>query len=154
MAKVKICKVCGKEFTGGNSFHKLCDIHNKERLRSLKSSKVEANTTPDYHITIHKTRPKETKIHKPEVKGKHEIVNPYNVTGEKELFAIIWQERPHVCSNPKCKKPLGDEMVAHYFSHIYPKSIRPWLRLDPDNIELLCIECHHEHDFGKRTNKL
>lgn len=148
-----MCKGCGDPYTVGNAFHKLCYRCNTIRLADGKSSKKPLNSViPEKDIIIRKMMPKVTTIRKGVVKGKHEEVNPYGVKGELELFKIIWEEREHICLH--CSSPLGDELAVHFCSHIYPKSIRPWLRLDPDNIELLCYKCHHEHDFGKRKEKL
>lgn len=66
-------------------------------------------------------------------------------TGEAELFAKIWEERSHYCEN--CGAFLGDEARVHFFSHIKSKASHPELRLDPSNIELLCMACHHARDF-------
>lgn len=156
---MKICKNCGCEYEIGNAFHKLCWKCNKLRLSNKKNSH---NNKEVFDINVGYREPIQIRKGKKSVKvidntyidNKHPIINPYNVDNESELFVIIWRLRPHICSNSDCKKPLGDEMRAHYFSHIYAKSIRPWLRLDPNNIELLCIECHNEHDFGKRKHKL
>ncbi len=74
-------------------------------------------------------------------------------TGEKELFLEIWNERPHICSNPECKKHLGDEPNAFFFSHIKSKGAYPELRLCKDNIELLCVECHQSYEFGIRKRR-
>lgn len=71
-------------------------------------------------------------------------------TGEKELFAEIWAERPHVCVN--CKVQLGTEARVHYFSHIKPKSTHPELRLNKDNIQILCMDCHNAYDFQGKKN--
>lgn len=73
-------------------------------------------------------------------------------TGERDLFLKIWSERPHYCIN--CKIYLGEDPVVNYFSHIKSKGANPELRLDPNNIELLCIECHHCYEFsGKEKFK-
>lgn len=69
-------------------------------------------------------------------------------TGEKKLFIEIWNERIHYCSN--CKTYLGEEPLVHYFSHIKPKGLYPELRLDKNNIQLLCYECHYAHDFQSK----
>ena len=69
-------------------------------------------------------------------------------TGEKALFYKIWQTRPHVCTN--CKEYLGNEAKAWHFAHIKPKGLYPELRLDPDNIRLLCYECHYALDFQSK----
>lgn len=71
-------------------------------------------------------------------------------TGERQVFEAIWKSRPHVCE--VCGAILR-EPRAHNFAHIIPKSRRPDLRLDPDNIRLLCLPCHtSEHTGGKATS--
>lgn len=67
-------------------------------------------------------------------------------TGEWNMFTTIWHERKHKCNN--CRADLGDEPRPIYFSHIISKGRNPKLRLDPDNIELLCAACHNLHEFG------
>lgn len=72
-------------------------------------------------------------------------------TGERELFLKIWEERSHYCQH--CGMYLGEEPKSFYFSHIKGKGAYPELRLDPNNIELLCYECHHKWDFGDEKKK-
>ena len=78
-------------------------------------------------------------------------------TGEAQVFLRIWEERQHICIN--CQTHLGNEPRAHYFSHIKPKSTHSELRLNPDNIQLLCFDCHQAHDqqgqdaFNKRKRQ-
>lgn len=68
-------------------------------------------------------------------------------TGEWEMFLEIWSKtKDHYCE--KCNCDLGREPKPFIFSHIVQKSKKPELRLDPDNIELLCFNCHHEYEFG------
>lgn len=69
-------------------------------------------------------------------------------TGEKELFLAIWEERKHICNT--CGRYLGEEPLVHYFSHIKSKGSHPELRLDKDNIELLCFDCHFDHEFNSK----
>lgn len=66
-------------------------------------------------------------------------------TGEAQLFYEIWQERPHICIN--CKAHLGNDARTWHFSHIKPKGKYPELRLDKNNIQLLCYDCHYAYDF-------
>jgi len=73
-------------------------------------------------------------------------------TGERELFLEIWNERPHICV--RCGKYLGEEALKHYFSHIRSKGACPELRLSKDNIELVCMKCHIQYEFGDRTKKI
>lgn len=67
------------------------------------------------------------------------------ITGERDLFLEIWVERPHYCV--KCGKHLGRDPRSFYFSHIKSKGSHPELRLDKNNIELLCRECHQKYEF-------
>lgn len=64
---------------------------------------------------------------------------------EKKMFFEIWEEREHICTN--CENHLGDEPLAHYFSHVKPKGLYPELKYDKANIQLLCLKCHYAHDF-------
>lgn len=66
-------------------------------------------------------------------------------TGEAALFFTVWNTRPHVCVN--CLAGLGNEAKAIYFSHIKNKKKFPELRLDINNIQLLCEACHYAYDF-------
>jgi hypothetical protein len=66
-------------------------------------------------------------------------------TGEAALFKEIWEEREHICIN--CKVHLGEDPIVHYFSHRKGKGSNPELRLDKDNIDLLCRDCHYARDF-------
>lgn len=114
------CKSCGCQTSHGNKFHKLCIKCNQSRLDSKPKSRVTKKPK------IYRKKP----------------------TGEREMFLEIWNERPHICTNPSCKKNLGDEPIVHYFSHIKPKGKYPELRLLKTNIRLLCISCHRIEDFG------
>lgn len=69
-------------------------------------------------------------------------------TGEAKMFYEIWIERTHICANCNCA--LSDEAKTWNFSHIKPKSTHPELRLDKNNIQLLCYECHYAHDFQSK----
>lgn len=61
-------------------------------------------------------------------------------TGEAALFFEIWIERPHLCN--RCGKELPGPPRAHYFHHKKTKGAHPELRLDKENIELVCLQCH------------
>jgi len=72
-------------------------------------------------------------------------------TGEWEMFMEIWKERKHVCAN--CGKKLGNKPQPIFFSHILTKGRTPELRLNKDNIELLCPEHHMEWETGDLETK-
>jgi len=69
---------------------------------------------------------------------------------QKQMFFEIWEEREHICEN--CKRHLGKEPLAQFFSHIKPKGLYPELKFTKSNIQLLCFECHYADDFkGKEA---
>lgn len=103
-----------------NRSRMLCVKHNAERLNKIKPEKK-----------------------KPKAERKRSLPS-----GERDLFLIIWGERPHYCTN--CCAYLGDEPRAQYFAHIIPKSRGEQYRLDKDNIRLLCFTCHRLYDQGTR----
>ena len=67
------------------------------------------------------------------------------ITGERDMFIEIWNEREHICEN--CNQELSYEPRVHYFSHIKSKGAHPSLRLEKSNIQLLCMDCHYAYDF-------
>lgn len=150
----KTCKECGIEYTVGNSFHQLCHICNKKRLSNLKPFKaksIDINTNTPKIKKISLNLKKRAKYSKPKPQKKR-VKSIQKKIGVKSMFLEIWNERPHTCV--KCGKALGEEPLTHFFSHIYPKSISPELRLAKSNIELLCYDCHQKHDFGDRGGDL
>lgn len=105
----------------GSSIKKLCLKHNNERLNKGKEKKK-----PFRKLSKKKREP----------------------TGEGAMYKIIWNERPHVCTN--CQIYLGDEPCAQFFAHIVRKSKGEQYRLDPDNVRILCMACHMALDQGTR----
>ena len=75
-------------------------------------------------------KPKRTKKQKPNYKG---------------IYAEIWDEREHRCVNCGIDIPY---QVVHNFSHKHSKGERPDLKLDKDNIELLCSTVNRNYDIG------
>jgi len=73
------------------------------------------------------------------------IVSKFKSSGERELFQQIWNERAHYCEH--CGKFLGSEAKSFFFSHKISKGKENSLRLDSDNIQLLCFDCHFAYDF-------
>ncbi len=80
------------------------------------------------------------------------IKKKYKPTGEGQVFADIWKERPHNCS--WCHIYLGEEMKAIFFDHIIPKSKAPALRLEKTNIRLLCERGHYLRHNGTKAEIL
>lgn len=129
------CKNCDSKYIKNKTLQ-LCDNCNYKRLHEGKSK---------FEIA------KERKILKPKSKPifkqtkRTPIKCVKKITGERELFIEIWYERLHYCSN--CKIYLGQEPKAYMFSHDKAKSIRGDLRLEKNNITLLCFDCHYAQEF-------
>lgn len=127
-----ICKNCAKQYVIVNKKYYLCQNCNYKRLHKGKT---------EYEVSIEKKK-----------------LNPIikvQATGESELFKEIWKERPNICVH--CKRVLH-KFNIWYFAHIKPKSTHPKLRLDKNNIRILCVDCHFSETnnskeiFDKRKN--
>jgi 5-methylcytosine-specific restriction endonuclease McrA len=73
------------------------------------------------------------------------------MTSQKELFRKIWREREPECS--VCEEPLYDPPKSYYFSHVLPKGTYPEFKLFPENIILLCLDCHQKLDHNTHLAK-
>lgn len=133
-SKLEICSGCGK----------LCLIQNKT-LKLCKDCVYKKNHggKSQAEVLMQKKRDKPIKLPKP-IKCKTYTYKRKN-TGEKQLFLQIWNERKHICEN--CGVNLGEIPKSFMFAHIKAKSIEPGMRLDKNNIRLLCWDCHYSLDF-------
>ena len=111
----------------------LCKKCNDARKRMKKLSKT---------LIVDPT-PKSKPIKRSSIKKKFR-----KPTGEWDMFVNeVWNKtKEHNCE--KCGCDLGDTPEAYMFSHIVSKGRNPSLRLDPDNIELLCLKDHQLYEFG------
>lgn len=128
IGRLGICKGCNKERVIQNKTRWLC-ADCVYKLNHKGKSKTE--------VLVEKEKKKTTKSKTYVYKRKK--------TGERDLFLQIWNERDHVCEN--CGMKLGNTPKNFMFSHIKPKSIEPKMRLDKNNIRLLCWDCHYSLDF-------
>lgn len=82
----------------------------------------------------------------PKAKKKTEIkkVRAIKKSADFLFYMGLWNERPHICSNPSCKRRLGDEFSNVYMDHILEKGDRRYkhLRYEKLNICILCSDCH------------
>lgn len=69
---------------------------------------------------------------------RHNNKSLYNSAAWKRVSSYVY-ERDNGCCQ-RCKKfVFGRDAHRH---HIIPVAVDPSLRLDPDNIKLLCSKCH------------
>lgn len=62
----------------------------------------------------------------------------YNSTAWKDLTSYVYQRDKGLCQ--RCGKFVFGRRAHHH--HIVPIQVDPSRKLDPDNVELLCDECH------------
>jgi hypothetical protein len=131
------CKGCQKPKYFSNKTLELCGDCNYKRNHKGKDRFTVA---------------KEKQNSKPRTYIKHKI-KPFKTTGEKDMFLIIWNERLHYCTN--CKIWLGDEPKAWMFAHDKPKSTHNEERLNKENVDLHCWDCHSckDHQGIEAYNK-
>jgi 5-methylcytosine-specific restriction endonuclease McrA len=138
-----VCSECKRIRPIVNRKHLLCPVCNKKRTAQANPK------SPDFKplkgkgwVNTPADGEKHGKSPKNRVKWKPKS------TGERELFLFIWETRPHYCVN--CLANLGDEPRTFYFSHIKGKGAHPDQRLNQNNIQLLCFECHRAYDAGTK----
>lgn len=94
--------------------------------------------------TREKDSPKEKKpIPKISEKKKALVVDDKKVfAADKEFYADIWSSSPHKCQ--ECGNKLPEEALTLFFHHLLPKAHYPEFRHTPENIMLLCPDCHQQ----------
>ena len=135
------CKICGRIKLIVNRKYGVCIECNHYRLYGetiIETKRKEALAKREAQVKK-KSKPLTTKTKR-------------KPTGEKAMFLEIWSEREHYCANTECRKFLGAIPMPIFFSHRKSKGAYPELRLDKNNIDLLCPTCHYEWDFGNRKN--
>lgn len=99
-----------------------------------------------YHNAHPKPAPKPKASRKP-IK-RVAVKKKFKASGEGALFAKIWATKKHNCE--WCHVYLGETFNHCFFDHIIEKSKSEALRLEPTNIRLLCLPCHHARHFGTK----
>ena len=111
-----------------NRWYMLCRYHNDKRLGERKR-KVAPKKYPNYRL-------------------KKPIERKRKVTGELELFKKLSLTRIHCCA--VCGQEIK-ELRVHNFAHILSKGSHPSLRLNEENILIMCWNidgdgCHSKWD--------
>lgn len=65
-----------------------------------------------------------------------------NTGKDKEFYMQLWQTREHICE--VCKQIIH-EPHTYNFHHLLPKAKYKEHRYNPDNIALLCWQCHDQY---------
>ena len=144
-----------------NKWFSLCRECNNERLHGSKYGKqVDYKAKESNPLKTSKSKSTNKRIVD---KGKRVISsgNKKSKSFQTILLDEIFYEKCFNLSNNKCeecKTKLPDEfrdaegkvIYRARYSHIIPKSIAPELRHVAENINHLCIECHHKWDFGAK----
>jgi 5-methylcytosine-specific restriction endonuclease McrA len=101
-----------------------------QRLQGLKNG------------TFEKAPPKERKPipRVSEKKKAMQAIEKALFAADKEFYADLWANSPHKCQ--QCGCGLGREPLTLFFHHLLPKSTYPQFRHTPENIMILCRDCH------------
>lgn len=76
----------------------------------------------------------------------------YNSREWIEMRSFIFQRDKAICKN--CSSLIIGRYAVHHIIHITMENIHdPSITLNPDNLELLCAECHNKH-HKKKIKKL
>lgn len=90
-------------------------------------------------------------------KKRQKLLADQKITAEKdkEFYAEIYAASPHKCQNCDCKLPRTPSNFM--FHHLLEKRNYPEHRYSPENIMILCLECHSKAetniDFAPRIKQ-
>lgn len=70
-----------------------------------------------------------------------------------EFYRSIWANRSHACEVHDGYKFLGYEPKKYMFDHLLEKQSYPELRYEPENIALVCGNCHSKKTIANPTSK-
>jgi 5-methylcytosine-specific restriction endonuclease McrA len=112
-----------------------------EQIRKLKEQADEPKPKKYYSI------PKVSKKRAAKLKKAMDMVKL-----DEEFYKEVWLASKHVCQN--CNDSLGKVPYNWMFHHLLPKRIYTQFRHTPENIMILCLECHSKAetniDFAPR----
>lgn len=100
-----------------------------EEIRALKNAALEPKIKKAYSI------PKISEKRKKQIEENKDLA-----ALDKNFYAEIWNSSPHKCQNCNCKLPK--EPLTIFFHHLLEKRNYPQLRHVPENIMILCPDCH------------
>lgn len=69
----------------------------------------------------------------------------YTKVWDNKFYGGDYMVNPY-CEIPSCRKKLGSEPNMMFFHHILEKRNFPHLRHDPNNIAIICAECHNKYE--------
>lgn len=100
-----------------------------EHIRKLKQEAQEPKPKKKYTIPkVSKKRQKKLEDQKEQQKL------------DEAFYKEVWAASPHSCQNCNCKLPKTP--YNWMFHHILEKRNYPQFRHTPENIAILCLECH------------
>jgi len=66
---------------------------------------------------------------------------------DRQFYVEVWEASPHICQNCGCKLPQVPSTFN--FHHLLPKSKYPQFRYTPENIMILCADCHSQAETNE-----
>lgn len=106
-----------------------------DHIRNLKALADEPKAKKYYSIPkVSKKRQKKLEDQKDMQKLDH------------QFYMEIWRSSPHTCV--ECKRKLGKTPSTLFFHHLLPKRLYTNFRHVPENICLLCADCHSQTEVN------
>lgn len=100
-----------------------------EHIRKLKQEALEPKPKKAYTI------PKISKKRKKKLEEQKDLLKL-----DEEFYKMVWLASKHECQNCNCKLPKTP--YNWMFHHLLEKRNYPQYRHTPENIMILCLECH------------
>lgn len=67
------------------------------------------------------------------------------------FYEEMWNTKEHICAS--CDKPIWGELKSLYIEHVLEKSVYKHLRYEPNNIAIICSDCHSKKTAGFPTEQ-
>lgn len=129
----------------GSSSKRRLPIYGHDKKRESKI-RVDMMTNEEILIQLQKARePKPKKERRPiakvsKKKAAQQELQKVVAELDKAFYLEIWHASAHKCQNCGCG--LGNTANNIFFHHLWEKRNYPQWRHRPENIALLCLECH------------
>jgi len=115
-----------------------------KEIRDLKASADEPKPVKRYQI------PKVSKKRQKKLEDQKDLL-----IKDEEFYKEVYAASPHKCQNCDCKLPRTPSNFM--FHHLLEKRNYPQYRHTPENIMILCLECHSKAetniDFAPRISQ-
>lgn len=102
-----------------------------KELQNIREQRDEPKTKKVYSI------PKVSKKRQKKLEDQKDLQKK-----DRDFYMEVWHASPHKCQN--CDRRLPKTPSNWMFHHLLPKAKYPKFRHTPENISILCFDCHSQ----------